>query len=42
MHLSNKTNIRHKKINEGNELLIPADKSRNVYISCRRMSTTNM
>ena len=31
-----------KKINVSKELLIPADKSRNIYISCRRMITTNM
>ena len=31
-----------KKINESNEFLIPADKSRNIYISYRKMITANM
>ena len=33
-----------KKRNESNDLSIPADKSRNIYIyiSCKRMITTNM
>ena len=41
VYLQNKLMSDIKKINERNELIIPADKSKN-YISCRTMITTNM